>query len=376
VFLCYLYTLPGKKEEMSLNLRISRPRPRRSRSNLYWLLGAIVFASGWIAWFKSWHPDDVLAYVNQQVLSQVPVEIPQLQLQAEKAVNAQAAPQVDTVQMVESRVIENPQSDAFTAGLYTATGKDDIPWPNIDGRTKVEIYTVQDGDSLWSISANFGLDIDTLRWSNPELERNPDVLSVGTELRILPITGAYHDVTTEDTLESIAVKYGVDPDDITGYPPNAMFPPFEVQPGDGLIIPFGKKDIKLPKPALSPGATLAWPIVGSITTNFIPGHPALDIGAPYGSTVYAADAGTITYSDWAYDGYGYTVIVDHGNGRETWYNHLKGALLNDGAIVERGTPVGEVGSTGHSTGPHIHFEVRINGEPVNPTGYLPGSTPQ
>lgn len=360
---------------MSLNLRISRPRPRRSRSNLPWLITAIFLALGWVAWLNNWQPDDVLAFVNRQILPQVPVEIPQLKTLALKQ-NAPAQLPADNVRMVEERVIENPQSAAFTADLYSATGKDDIPWPNIDGRTKVEIYTVQAGDSLWGIADKFGLTIDTLRWSNPELERNPDVLSVGTELRILPVVGALHDVAAGEAIEAIASRYGVTPDDITGYPPNGLFPPYGLKAGTALIIPFGQKDIKLPKPALSPGTLLAWPIVGSITTEFNPGHKALDIGAPYGSIVYAAAAGTITYAGWATDGYGFTVIVDHGNGRETWYNHLKGALLNTGAVVERGTPVGEVGSTGHSTGPHVHFELRLNGQEVNPIDYLPGPTPQ
>lgn len=361
---------------MSLNLRISRPRPRRSRGNLYWLLVGIILGLGWVAWLKGWQPDDVLAYVNQQLLPQVPAKISQqLPIQHQKQA-VQTLSKTDPVKMVESRIIENPHSDAYTADLYKATGKDDIPWPNIDGRTKVETYTVQEGDTLWSIASQFGLDIDTLRWSNPELERNPDVLAVGTELRILPVPGAYHQVQPGDTIDSIAVKYGIAPNDITGYPPNGLFPPYDLEAGTGLIIPFGKKDIKLPKPSLAPGARLAWPVVGTITTNFMPSHQALDIGAPYGSMVYAAAAGTITYSDWAYDGYGYTVIIDHGDGSQTWYNHLKGALLNTGATVERGTPIGEVGSTGHSTGPHVHFEMRVNGERVNPMDYLPGSTPQ
>ncbi len=376
---------------MSLNLRISRPRPRKSRAPLFWLFAAILFSAGWLAWLRGWQPaetfdrlqnlrtSDLAARFQRDVLPFVPpplgIDIPQLeQLQTQTA--PVAPPQSDAVVMVARQVIENPQSNAFTSDLYRATGKDDIPWPNIDGRTRVEIYEVQSGDSLWGISSRFGLDIDTLRWSNIELERNPDVLSVGTELNILPVQGAYHIVAEGDSIESIALLYGVAKTGITAYPPNGLFSPFKLENGQGIIVPYGRKGIKLPQPSLSWEAELAWPVVGFITTNFLPAHEALDIGAPYGSTVYAAAAGTITYADWAREGYGYTVIINHGNGLQTWYNHLKGALLPAGNIIERGAPIGEVGSTGHSTGPHVHFEVRVDGQRVNPLHYLPGNTPR
>jgi murein DD-endopeptidase MepM/ murein hydrolase activator NlpD len=113
-----------------------------------------------------------------------------------------------------------------------------------------------------------------------------------------------------------------------------------------------------------------------MTTGFESDHLALDIGAPYGSTIYAADSGTVSYAGWGEEGLGYTVVIDHGQGLETWYVHLKGALIQSGVGVVRGDPVGEIGSTGHSSGPHVHFEVRLNGQPVNPLDYLPAGGPQ
>jgi murein DD-endopeptidase MepM/ murein hydrolase activator NlpD len=113
-----------------------------------------------------------------------------------------------------------------------------------------------------------------------------------------------------------------------------------------------------------------------MTGGFEPDHPALDIGAPYGSTVYAATAGTVRYAGWGEEGLGFTIVIDHGDGLETLYLHLKGALIQAGTAVARGDAVGEVGSTGHSSGPHVHFEVRRYGQLVNPQEFLPSLEPQ
>jgi len=362
---------------MSLNLQI-RPRrnhrPRRLKG-LFWLAGIALLLACLVALQRMWEPGQSLADVGREVLAPLPVSVPQLQSGSTQAQTELG--DAGSVVMINSRVIENPQSDAYTSDLYVTTGKDPIPWPSVAGRATLETYVVQSGDSLWGIAEQFSLDIDTLRWSNPELEHNPDVLSVGTELRILPVSGVYHIVAEGETVEAVAGLYGVAPADIADYPPNALYPPYNLEAGQGLIVPYGRKDVVvLPQPAPSSGSELAWPLVGGITQGFNSDHLALDIGAPYASTVYAADDGTITYADWATTGYGYTLIIDHGDGRETWYNHLKGTLLPAGNFVTRGTPVGEVGSTGHSSGPHLHFEFRLNGQQVNPIEYLPGPTPQ
>ena len=237
-------------------------------------------------------------------------------------------------------------------------------------------YTVGEGDSLWSIAARFGLDVETLRWSNEALARNPDLLSVGQELTILPVKGAYHTVQTGETVGAIALAYGVTPTVIIDYPLNDLRPPHRVKRGQKLVIPGGRRELNWPKPDLSPGSPFAWPVVGQITQGYSEEeHPALDLGAPYGSPVYAAQAGTVTHSGWARTGYGYTVILDHGEGMQSLYSHMKGAWVTVGQKVERGQLIGEVGSTGHSTGPHVHFETRVDGKRVDPSGYLPTAPP-
>ncbi len=263
-------------------------------------------------------------------------------------------------------------TESSTGGSASADETRTTPPPTPQ---KVINYTVGKGDSLWSIAARFGLDVDTLRWSNEDLVRNPDLLSVGQELTILPVKGAYHTVQTGETVEAIALAYGVTPTAITDYPLNDLQPPYQLKEGQKLVIPGGRRVLHWPKPELSLDSAFAWPVVGEITQGYSEKHPALDLGAPYGSPVYAAQAGTVTHSGWARTGYGYTVILDHGEGVQSLYSHMKGAWVTVGQKVERGQLIGEVGSTGHSSGPHVHFEIRVDGKRVDPSGYLPAAPP-
>jgi LysM repeat protein len=345
--------------------------PRRKRPGRVLLLALAMLVLAWLwAWQQGWQPNRALAKLGQDVLHRAPAPIAQLQTQLTR-------PKTDAVVMVNSTVVERPESLAYTAALYSPTAADGVvPWPNIAGRTQVQTYVVQEGDTLWSIAVQFELDLDSLRWSNPALERNPDLLGVGAELIILPVQGVYHIVTAEDTLESIAAQYGVAATDISDYPPNGLYPPYKLKTGRGLIVPFGRKGGVLPPPNGAVASVLAWPVVGMVTGGFEADHQALDIGAPYGSTVYAAAPGSVRYAGWGDDGLGFTIVVDHGEGLETLYLHLKGALVQAGADIARGDAIGEVGSTGHSNGPHLHFEVRQYGQLVSPVEYLPSVEPQ
>jgi murein DD-endopeptidase MepM/ murein hydrolase activator NlpD len=271
------------------------------------------------------------------------------------------------VKLVYSTVVTSSTA-AFTADLYLpdAEHPDKAEWTGINGRTQVETYTVQAGDTLWGIAAGFGLNVDTLRWSNPALERNPDLLSPGTELLILPVAGAIHTVEKGDTLAAIAARYGVADVDITNYPPNNLSLSDTLQTGAQLIIPNGRKNISIPPPPEDADYPLAWPLLGTITQRYHANHRAIDIGSVYGAKVYAADAGTVIHAEWARTGYGYTVIIAHPDNRQTLYSHLKGALVQKGEAVAGGQVIGRVGSTGNSTGPHLHYEIRINNVPVDP----------
>ncbi len=127
------------------------------------------------------------------------------------------------------------------------------------------------------------------------------------------------------------------------------------------------------------GGQLLWPTAGAVTSGYgyrthpIFGdrrlHTGIDIGAGYGSPVVAADTGTVTYSG-VMSGYGNVIILDHGGGLATTYNHLSEQYVSAGSTVQRGTTIGAVGCTGYCTGPNLHFEVRVNGSPVDPMPYL------
>ncbi len=142
----------------------------------------------------------------------------------------------------------------------------------------------------------------------------------------------------------------------------------------------------LAKAQSTPGLTfqpgtgqMMYPTIGPITSPFgwrthpILGyekfHSGIDFGADYGSVIYAADRGTVIFAGW-YGGYGNAVIIDHGKGITTLYGHASELYVSDGQAVQKGTPIAAVGSTGFSTGPHLHFEVRANGEPTNPSPFL------
>ncbi len=132
-------------------------------------------------------------------------------------------------------------------------------------------------------------------------------------------------------------------------------------------------------PAVSSGAMM-WPLSGEITSPFgwrthpVFGnarfHSGIDIGADYGQTVVAADGGVVVHADWL-GGYGKAVIIDHGNGLQTLYAHNSELVVGEGQSVSKGQMIARAGSTGYSTGPHVHFEVRSGGSPTDPTAYLP-----
>ena len=250
-------------------------------------------------------------------------------------------------------------------------------------RQDIITYTVRSGDTVSGVAAHFGLDFNTLMWSNPSIEAVPDLLKLGQVLIILPVDGAYHMVVSGDTLESIAAYYKVTVEDIVNYHLNEIPDVGQLPVGLKLVIPGGEKPYiprvvehyagPIPEDASRGTGVFAWPASGTITCGFncYPGHHAIDIGNVGGTPVYAADSGYVAKVGWSDVGYGKMILIDHGNGFQTLYAHLHVILVEEGTSVAKGTLIARMGATGNATGPHLHFEIRENRKRRNPFIYLP-----
>jgi len=251
-------------------------------------------------------------------------------------------------------------------------------------RTSIITYTVQPDDTVLDIAYRFGLQGTSLIYANEALAKNPDLLSIGQELVILPVDGALHKVARGETVESIAKQYKVDPEAITSYGGNALEPPYTLTAGQELIIPGGVKPyvpqvvtynasstVTAPSSMRSASGSMVWPMSGYISQGYWEGHRAIDIAAPAGTPIWAADHGYVSTAGWSNSGYGNMVIVTHSNGLQTLYAHMRAVYVEVGQAVSKGQQLGECGSTGRSTGPHVHFEVRRGTTRYNPYNYLP-----
>ena len=247
--------------------------------------------------------------------------------------------------------------------------------------TSVLVYRVRPGDTVLNIAQTFGLEGNSVLWANEDLAENPDFLQVGQELYILPVDGAYHTVAQGETVVTIARIYKVTADVITGFSGNGLEPPFTLTIGQKLVVPGGRKPYvprhvhqysgPIPKGAKKGTGVFGWPMAGYITQRYWPGHQAIDIGAPKGTSIVAADSGYVVRVQSSDRGYGRMVIVDHGNGFSTLYAHMSVYHVQVGQSVAKGQTIGLCGSTGNSTGPHLHFEIIKNGVRRNPLLYLP-----
>lgn len=235
-------------------------------------------------------------------------------------------------------------------------------------------YTVVAGDTLWDIAERYGLNVNTLIGANPNI--SPSLLKVGQTIRILSVDGAVHEVTAGDTLSAIAAKYKIDVAEIIKA--NDITDPGSLKVGQELILPGATplivRKVSVGGKSVTVTGEYRWPIAGYISSKYGPRwgsfHHGIDIAAPYGRTIVAARAGKVIFAGWR-GGYGNAVILSHGDGVTTLYGHASKLLVSYGQWVEAGQAIARVGSTGYSTGNHCHFEVRVNGQSVDPLSVLP-----
>jgi murein DD-endopeptidase MepM/ murein hydrolase activator NlpD len=268
-------------------------------------------------------------------------------------------------------------------------------------RVRLEIthHTVQSGDTVFGIASKFEIEPETVLWGNFDvLADDPHLLRPGQELVILPVDGTYYQWQENDQLERVAVSFDAEPGAILEWPGNKIDPANpQLKAGDWVIIPGGSRPFKqwfVPTiargqagvgAAYGPGGCTGaytgavgsggfiWP-AGSHTisgNDYWSGHLAIDIAAGTGAPIWAADTGVVVFAGWSTVGYGNMVMLDHGNGWQTLYAHLSQVGVACGQSVGQGGNLGLAGSTGNSTGAHLHFEIRYEGGFVNPWFVLP-----
>lgn len=255
-------------------------------------------------------------------------------------------------------------------------------------RSEIIEYKVKSGETISQIAEKFNISSDTIKWAN-DLE-SKDSIKPGQTLKIMPVSGIAATVKSGDTLESLAKKYNSSSQAILDFPFNDVPDDFKLKTGQLVIIPDGSPpevpSIRKPQPQYiaqgpksnSPsfvapgGGNFMWPTTfQQISTHFAWWHPGIDMSNLSGPPVSSADGGTVVVAGWPDNyGYGNRVIVDHGNGYQTLYAHLSNIYVGVGQVVSRGQVVGQMGSTGRSTGTHLHFEIRYKGVAVNPLAIL------
>ncbi|MCX6026485.1 MAG: peptidoglycan DD-metalloendopeptidase family protein [Chloroflexi bacterium] len=278
---------------------------------------------------------------------------------------------------------------------------------DVPARPRVDVtqYTVQQGDSLFAIAARFNLTPETILWGNYSvLKDDPHTLRPGQVLNILPVDGTYYQWQEGDGLNGVAKFFSVTPDVIVNWPGNGLEPNIDpaapgIAAGSWIVIPGGRREfVQWRVPILRrtdkdkwqyggdgacQGPYLSdvkgenwwvWPsdshaVTGNQYSSF---HPAIDLHGRLGDNIYAAASGVVVFAGWSNWGYGNLIVVDHGNGWQTVYAHLSQLSVGCGFNVYQGNVIGYIGSTGNSTGPHLHFEMQsVDYGKVNPLDFLP-----
>ncbi len=254
-------------------------------------------------------------------------------------------------------------------------------------RTKVEKYLVKEGDTIASIAREFRVNVGTILWSNNLTERQ--YIRPGDTLKIPPVSGVLVTVKNGDTIARLASRYDANSEEIVSF--NNIRDESTITVGTELMIPGGKPTAvaqtvaiaqtrstetapvniaRPPDAAVTGGGALLWPTPGRVITQYYGWrHTGLDIDGDFTSPLYAAEEGTVTTAGWNSGGYGLQIVVKHPNGMVTRYAHASKLFVKVGDYVGRGQTIAMMGSTGRSTGSHLHFEVYVAGRRVNPLLY-------
>jgi murein DD-endopeptidase MepM/ murein hydrolase activator NlpD len=279
-------------------------------------------------------------------------------------------PGVGANPLVAGATTADPDQGVITSSITPVTIISDKP------RDKTIDYEVKSGDTLGSIAKEFGISENTILWAN-DMTSNSDLVA-GHKIKILPVSGLAHTVEGGDSIYSVAKKYRANAQSILDFPFNDVGDDFTLRTGQVLMVPDGTPP---EKPKAAPTQYLAeanipianigngqfiWPAAGTLNQYFSWYHPGIDIGNLAGGPIHASDGGTVVISGWDGTGYGNTIVINHGNGFTTRYAHMSSLSAGVGQTVGKGDVIGMMGSTGRSTGTHLHVEVRHDGAALNP----------
>ena len=285
------------------------------------------------------------------------------------------------------RLPEAPRAQVEARGGTIIAGRNPMTVA-AEGIRPVVSYTLSTRDSLSSIANYFGVSPEAIAYANGITD--PAKLQAGKQIAVPPVEGALYTVATGDTVESVALKFKVDPDVIRTYN-RLYFEPERFAPGERILVQgaalpalvyqtadtvmaeaekptvIARAAAAAPPPAQR-GGTLAWPVNGVITQNFWSGHTGVDLAAPYGSPLASSVDGVVSATGWVAVG-GLRVCITSGSLEECYY-HTGAVFVSPGQPVSKGQIVASIGMTGVTTGPHVHWETKINGAFQNPLGVI------
>ena len=239
-------------------------------------------------------------------------------------------------------------------------------------------HTLLQGETLSDLAQRYGVTLNALIGANPDIS-SLDRLPAQLELLIPPSEGLVITLHPDEDLGEVLKSYTVDPVEVVKA--NDLRSPSELTPGTLLFLPGVSPDsaVKRLAKVRAEENRYLWPVHGRITSYYgrrnlglgtSAFHRAVDISAPTGTPVVAARSGTVSFAGWSDQGYGNLIKLQHSGGAETWYAHNSQINVSAGQYVHQSETIGLVGSTGLSTGPHLHFEVHENGEALDPLGFL------
>lgn len=250
---------------------------------------------------------------------------------------------------------------------------------SVKPRDSVIDYKVIGGDTLVLIAQKFDISVDTIKWTN---NLKTDVIKPGQALKISPVTGVVHKVVSGENIYTIAKKYKTEAQKIVNFPFNDFvdLDTLAITAGQTLYVPDGVIEEEQPKQipkyfaqiqaGVRGTSNFIWPTSGMITQSPVWYHMAVDIANPGVPAILASDTGTVTFSGCVRWGYGCHIVIDHGNGYQTLYGHMSSLSVSPGEVVSQGQTIGAMGSTGMSSGTHLHFEIRSGEGLLNPLNFL------